>query len=146
MREIKVRGYATEEMVNSQWLYGFGVRYESTIYGTVEAWLYTESGPYQVYPESVGECTNLPDKNSKEIYEGDILKARIRCGYDMAKCDYEYKYKNYAVEYWQSFVSIGYRIRNKNRAFMIKPSSLHTMQVEVIGNIYDNPELLKESE
>ena len=61
MREIKVRGYAVEKMVNDQWLYGTGVH--KSVYtdeyaertGVKEEWfIYTNSGWEMVKPESIG--------------------------------------------------------------------------------------------
>ncbi len=148
MREIKFRAKAVDLLNTQEFVYGYYWTNEcdnhfiiTTFDSSTGAYVIEE---HDVDPETVGEYTGLNDKNGREIYEGDILRARIKCGFDMAKGDYQYKYKNYAVEYWQSFTQIGYRFHNKSNTFMIKPSALRTMQVEVIGNIHDNPELLKE--
>lgn len=69
------------------------------------------------------QSTGLKDKNGKEIYEGDILRI-----FD----------KNYEVKIIQTesrmFVNYGYPDKHNGPA----PD-----WVEVIGNIYENPELLK---
>ena len=80
------------------------------------------------------QYTGLKDINGKEIYEGDIL----RC-----KCN-ESKYKINVIEWWQSYCNLGYRLKDsKGHTLMIKPTHLKTMEVEIIGNIYENPELLQ---
>ena len=66
------------------------------------------------------QCTGLKDKNGTLIYERDIIK--------IGKCTYEVKYN--PEGYWQ----VG--------DFLL--SIFNTEKVfEVIGNIYENPELLK---
>jgi uncharacterized phage protein (TIGR01671 family) len=79
------------------------------------------------------QFTGLKDKNGKEIYEGDILRTIT---YD----------KTYEVSFYiGSFVLI-----DKDPGFTtIKKSPIGCYQtdiiLEVIGNIYENPELLKEA-
>jgi hypothetical protein len=75
--------------------------------------------------ENITEWTGKHDKNAKEIYEGDILLA-----YHGGKA---------VVEYDASCA--GFRCRNKVEIFDIDP--LVWNRREVIGNIFQNPELLK---
>ena len=87
------------------------------------------------------QYTGLKDKNGKEIYEGDILNGKCN---KQDKYD-SYEYKNSVIEWCESPFNFGYILRrSKGKTMMIKPTHLFDMKVEVIGNIYENPELLKE--
>lgn len=70
------------------------------------------------------QYTGLHDKNGKEIYEGDILKGTFY-GFPMPEYDYVFQI------YWDE----------KEKGFMA--SYFEPSECEVIGNIYDNPELLE---
>lgn len=72
------------------------------------------------------QYTGLHDKNGKEIYEGDIVKIKYR-DEDIGKVIYEY-----------NGFSIDVTNMNKNYGRV----SFVNNFMEVIGNIYDNPELL----
>jgi uncharacterized phage protein (TIGR01671 family) len=73
------------------------------------------------------EFTGLIDKNSKEIYEGDIL----RLFDDIIK-----ETINVECFYWQEFCQFAFKNTNVDLNFLTKD------EIEVIGNIYENPELL----
>lgn len=79
--------------------------------------------------DTIGQFTGLHDKNGKEIYEGDIVRTLV----SRLNATKNKKYRNFVIRYdaphfWNGYDSI-----------LMRP-----MYMEVIGNIYDNPELLKE--
>lgn len=132
-REIKYRG----KRHNGEWVYGsvayssnsvVAIRYEIDT-GAVRRfdWCYVD-------PDTVGQFTGLYDENGKEIYEGDIIEATSILGGSIGrkmKCSVDY-YNDYAC-----FIFVA----SDRRRFIC--TSISDIVVEVIGNIYDNPELLK---
>lgn len=125
-REIKFRG-----MTNNGWVYGQCVVMQDD-FGVATPTIYdVKTDKYiPVHEETVGQYTGIKDKNGKEIYEGDILKTWTR-----------------------GFVTV--RTENGNTVVTFKSgayiwinltlsSFLDKYQVVVIGNIYENEELLKD--
>ena len=98
-----------------------------------------ENGIFEVIPETVGQYTGLKDKNGKKIFEGDIVK--FKHGGEFAEKGIYFR--NYVVEYINTFVTYGLRLRNKNIHFLFKQSTATMHDAIIIGNIHDNPELLE---
>ena len=73
------------------------------------------------------QYTGLNDKNGIEIYDGDILE--------------HYKGVYYLVE-WESVISGSWGARSINRRSYL-PYFREAMNTIIVGNIFENPELLK---
>ncbi len=75
------------------------------------------------------QYTGLKDKNGKDIYEGDILNDHVGNGF----VEYVDKYGAFRVNYFKTTTAkwfIDYSLRGERES------------IEVIGNIYENPELI----
>ena len=116
MREILFRSKRTD---NGEWVYGDLMHKHYNFDTKATKVIHNNIMNYKVIPETVGQYTGLTDKNGKKIFEGDI----VAMGTGRA---YEVKYNN------GSFYMDG-------TAILIK----YVDRFEVIGNIHDNPELLK---
>jgi uncharacterized phage protein (TIGR01671 family) len=93
--------------------------------------------------QKIMQYTGLKDKNGKEIYEGDILA--ISHGYTIS---YLEKCKNVptGVVEWKGY-SDGEYIDNVEcyMASIYPVSDVQTKDIEVLGNIYENPEQIQEN-
>lgn len=90
-----------------------------------------------VIPETVGQYTGLTDKNDKKIFEGDIVKTK-KYGKIIGHSNVN-DYDIFNVVYKPAV----FGLVNHNRGFNFVGNST---DFEVIGNIYDNPELLEAAE
>ena len=85
------------------------------------------------------QYTGLKDKNDTEIFEGDIVKWSRFC-MDFNLENYEERSDNFVVE-WDVY-NTGF-VLGDGEVFLYKDIS---SELEVIGNVYENPELLEEEE
>ena len=110
---------------------------------------------YWVDPKTVGQYTGLEDKNVKDIFEGDIVSFFGMRGIIVQECGAFGIVGRGYIDYGLLESKIPYNI-NANFCFCDTFISLWELwfnyeqddnplyEVEVIGNIYDNPELLRE--
>ena len=139
-REILFRGKRTD---NGEWVYG-----DLLCNWTVPQILSEEDGnEYLVIPATVGQFTGLTDKNGVKIWEGDILRkpADLWIGNDSVGDKKGTFDDDSFVEYHDGTFRIN-QIGNESKLYygVINYSRNTEADVmEVIGNIHDNPELIK---
>jgi uncharacterized phage protein (TIGR01671 family) len=94
---------------------------------------------YPVRPETIGQCTGLKDKNGKLIYEGDIIKQ----GNSIYKVIFSYDDVASCGCCVGKFSGCGFVMEDKygSRGDLDIYSEL-----EVIGNIHENPDLLENTD
>ncbi|MBK2004044.1 hypothetical protein JI641_13670 [Listeria ivanovii subsp. londoniensis] len=89
---------------------------------------------YKVRPETVGQFTGLTDKNGSKIFEGDIV--------EIIEID-AFGNLDWNRLKGKVMFSEGAWLVTDNRSFAI-PLWSEINEIEVIGNIHENPELLED--
>ena len=139
MRKIKFRGF-TRDCIDNEWVYGDLIHYPKDktyiIPQNGRCWekpkndyeLPWDSKFHEVDKNSIGQHTGLKDRLSKEIYEGDILKFEKG---DIMYVAWDNEYKG--------FVLID-PVGDEGSAGI---GNWILENVEIIGNIFENKELLE---
>ena len=117
MRNIFFRG---KRILDGEWVYGYLDWSSEKGY---------EIDGYPVDEETVGQDTGAADINGKAIFEGDIVRLGTRADFRVIHDDDTCSFK-------LGFIGV------RGSMPLMKPHV--TVLAEVIGNIWDNPELLKE--
>lgn len=143
MREILFRGksnYSYGKVKKGDWLYGMTIARHCYNDEEITSY-YIGSGNNTIDGKTLGQYTGLTDKNGKKIFEGDIGR---------------YKQTDGAKINGKSIVCIGKVVYNEKTASFGVDSKdeigaknydyFPIKDFEIIGNIYDNPELLKGGE
>ena len=127
---------------NGEWVSGFLHCKENKWYISNKA---GSPFAFEVRPDTICQCTGLKDKNGRLIWENDIVKdlfsdacAQIKYGsyqscFDSTKTEHVGFYVD-----WSGKCTKRYR---KDLGYWI-----NMVNAEVVGNIFDNPELIKESD
>lgn len=91
-----------------------------------------------IIPETIGQYTGLKDKNGKMIFEGDCCSVSLASGKEV-EASVEFKDGCFILRFNQPIVceSGGLRWSDYLKCYTINHA------VEIIGNVHDNPELLK---
>ena len=130
MRTIKFRGQTVD---TKELIYGDLIQTEKDFKSVVEILDWSKVGckpkkSLVVNPETVGQFTGLTDKNGVEIYEGDILSTEtlkhMQVGWNNRFSSFSLTHKDWAFSHWFG-------------------ESCEPEQCLVVGNIFENPELLQ---
>jgi uncharacterized phage protein (TIGR01671 family) len=119
-REIKFRG----KMANGIWKVNKSIT--QRLSGKILL------GGYAVNPYTIGQFTGLKDAKGKDIYEGDIIEVT-------SLSDTSLGTRTNAIVV---FINSAFRLKHKAKEALLLTHWTEDV-VKVIGNIYDNPELLK---
>lgn len=132
MREILFRG---KRLDNEEWVKGFitsACDCAGRLYFIEQPALDLDdcNHSYEVDFTTIGQYTGLTDKNGNRIFEGDICNFSNRSDIDnYGVIVYDAGETEFGIDYGSTYLGLG--------------RHYHSRDIEVIGNIYDNPELLK---
>lgn len=135
MREILFRGKPLGDL-HGKFIYGSLGVLNTDLCAIYHCFEFKDDEMELVYINTVGQYTGLTDKNGKKIFEGDIV----------AYCTNTNRATNKELH------EVVFETRGESGYFGIKISNIETWGfcpevpaklMEVIGNIYDNPELLE---
>ena len=135
MREILFHGKRTD---NGEWIEGdvLQTKYHS---GHIEYQIMPQtpiSSAYPVLPETVGQYTGLSDKNGKRIFEGDICRFKRFNDIHVGEIVFNVTTASFVMRYQSIVGAYGEKATQKMLLSVCD-------DIEVIGNIHDNPELLE---
>jgi len=124
MREIKFRGKTNQ----GNWIYGDLIHSLNN-----KVYIRNKDIFDEVLPETVGQFIGIKDVEGKEIYEEDIVQK--------TSIEYDYKGNEHKTEWLGvvKYITPKFIYKGVDSFYLAG-----TRPFKVIGNIYDNPELLEE--
>ena len=133
----KFRGRSVEAFSEEEWKYGYLIEdegYSFIINQVIEAnEQYITIGSWcPVNPDTLGQSTGLFDRNGKEVFVGDIIKCTRGCPHEV------YLEKEYGGTFIGGMPAVYLKDLGEGYAW--------TEHEEIIGNIYENRELLEDKE
>ena len=135
-REILFKGKRKD---NGEWIEGYFFKIWDRVF---LLWGMTNDNPnmVEVIPETVGQLTELVDKNGKRIFDGDVVQAKQLDSNETVKVIIKIgKY----TDFNSGDINIGvYALFNEGVTITINDIVEHQDLFEVIGNVYDDKELL----
>lgn len=128
MREILFR--AKKNYGDGEWLEGVPIQCYDGDWQMV-----TDCSKTMIDIETIGQYTELTDKNDKKIFEGDILNCCLGESYIIGVVKYDQRIASFFVDHNNGKTSlfVDFFLANQNN---------EKVCFEVVGNIHDNPELL----
>lgn len=141
INRIKGREYRTSYK-NGDWVYGLVTEMYDDRFPNLPATMRNTDGVSNIDVDykSIGQYTGLDDKKGKKIFEGDIVT------YEDAEADYEGYHDNVFINCGKVEILAWDGIQFTNRQ-TVDMDDLYESDImvncEIIGNIYDNPELLE---
>ena len=126
-----VEGYLFDDGFENGRMFVGGIVIEEYHGTACDDWIITGINFYEVETSTICQCTGLKDKNGKLIWENDIVKhdfGKEQIGVQLAIVKYDSKYACYQIKPIYDWMYCD------------------KSDCEVIGNIFDNPELLEVGE
>lgn len=127
---MKDRCLFKAKICNGEWVAGF-------LHCKNDKWYISNKAgspfAYEVRPDTICQCTGLKDKNSKLIWENDVVNCLTEecCGF---------------IGWNESEAGFYFNVLLEDGRFEEEYIYDYQDGIEVIGNIFDNPELIKESD
>lgn len=141
MRKNLFRGKTTDdEVCPDEWVQGFYTCFNEKEHRIYTGYAETDCGDYypdyyKVIPETVGQCSTVADKNGVEMYEGDIVYGAAH---------WLERFKPAVVTFRDGSFGL---LWHRGDVEEFDPfTSMCNVEYEVVGNIYDNPELMQGGE
>ena len=135
MKDILFRGKRTD---NEKWVYGFfngqsilGYRNDRGIVTKADKNTHAIMRPYPIDIETLGQYTGLTDKNGKRIFEGDIIKDHSFTIDDFSKVVYDTENAQFSLADCDEICDT------------MEEWERYREDYEIVGNVYDNPELVE---
>ena len=122
-----------KDEITKEWIYGNYCYAELLNRNGYEHLIIEQSasgGAHRVIPETVGQCTELKDKNGKLIFEGDIVRDE-QSGY------------SYFIKWFPEYTCFALANKSGHMEFGCDELEIFLDDLVVISNIHDNPESLK---
>lgn len=139
MREILFRG----KTYNDKWVQGLLVQMDDHLtqirkLGSDGIGYYD----YSIVPSTVGQYTGLTDKNGKNIFEGDVIRVKYSIRLPMGFGN-SLRIATHDIDYIASVIFDKCRFYSTKANGDVCEIPLDSENIEIIGNINDNPELLE---
>ncbi len=136
MREILFRG---KTVCDGDWIYG-GITWNPS---RKKMFIHSDFEDGEVIPKTVGQYTGLTDKNGTKIFEGDIVK--IIDGKEIFIAAVKFGDYNQPDKILKTHIGFYFDIANlasyrKDMGYWFGKTF---SEIEVIGNVHDNPELME---